>query len=143
MKRLGMILMLICASLLSFGCKYFPEASFKLADESRLPIWIKLPQGLSRSDVTVIMNYYVKPSGRTSTFILLDSKKHKVAEISGTLKGLEPIRLKNPKPGFPSGYPQYEIVTVNGVSEVIEHRQPEPVFYITDDAVVRAELGIH
>lgn len=130
------------ASLLLLGCEYFPESSFELAQESRLPIWIALPPGLSRSDVTVTMNYYVKTSGRTATFILLDSKKHKLAEVSGTLNGLEPIHLKNPKSGFPSGYPQYEIVTVNGMKEVIEHRKMEPVFYVTDDAAVRVELGV-
>jgi hypothetical protein len=87
------------------------------------------------------MNYYVKSSGRTSTFILLDSKKQKLAEAKGTQKGLEPLRLKNPPPGFPPGYPSYEIVTVNGIVEIIEHRQMEPIFYITDDPAVWAELG--
>jgi len=87
------------------------------------------------------MSYYVKPSGRTSTFILIDAKKQKVAEVSGTQNGLEPLKLKDPRPGFPAGYPSYEIVTVNGITEIIEHRQMEPIFYITDDPAVWAELG--
>ena len=88
------------------------------------------------------MNYYVKASGRTSTFMLKDTKKRKLAEMTGTQKGLEPLKLKHPRPGFPPGYPAYEIITVNGITEIIEHRQMEPIFYITDDPAVWAELGI-
>ena len=124
------------------GCEYFPESSFELARESRLPTWFSLPAGLSRSDVSVTMDYYVKSSGRTSKFTLLDAKKQKLAEVNGTLRGLEPLRLKNPHPGFPSGYPTYEIVTINGLTEIIEHRQMESVFYIVDDPAVSAELGV-
>lgn len=134
------VLIVLCLSLL--GCGHFPESSFELAHESRLPKWFALPQGLSRADVTVVMNYYVKSTGRTSQFILLDSKKQKFAEVNGTQKGFEPLRLKISRPGFPPGYPFYEIVTVNGTTEIIEHRQMEPIFYITDDPEVRAELGV-
>lgn len=128
-----------CLSLL--GCDDIPEASFELARESRLPKWFTLPPGLSRSDVTVTMNYYVKPSGRTSTFNLLDANKKKLIEVNGTQKGLEPLRRKIPQPGFPAGYPTYEIITVNGVVEIIEHRRMEPIFYIADDPAVWAELN--
>ncbi len=88
------------------------------------------------------MNYYITSSGRTSKFILLDAKKNKLAEVNGTQKGLEPLKLKNPRPGFPPGYPSYEIVTANGITEIIEHRKMEPIFYITDDPTVREELGV-
>lgn len=136
------IVVLAAASLTLFGCEYFPESTFELARESRLPKWFSLPPELSRSDVTVTMNYYVRSSGRTSTFILHDTKKQKLAEVNGTQKGLEPLKLKNPRPGFPPGYPSYEIITVNGITEIIEHRQMEPIFYITDDPAVWAELGV-
>jgi hypothetical protein len=88
------------------------------------------------------MNYYIKSSGRTSTFLLRDAKKQKIAEVSGTEKGHEPLKLKNPSPGFPPGYPTYEVITVNGITEIIEHRQMEPIFYITDDPALWAELGV-
>ena len=41
-----------------------------------------------------------------------------------------------------SGYPSYEVITVNGVIEIIEHRKLEPIFYITDDLAVLKELGV-
>jgi hypothetical protein len=31
---------------------------------------------------------------------------------------------------------------VNGITEVIEHRRMEPVFYISDDLEVRRKLGV-
>lgn len=138
----NLIILLATVCLLLLGCGHVPESSFELAHESRLPKWFSLPPGLSRADVTVTMNYYVKPSGRTSTFILLDAKRHKLAEMDGFQRGLEPLKLKKPRLGFPPNYPSYEIVTVNGVIEIIEHRQMEPIFYITDDPAVRAEFGV-
>lgn len=135
-------LFFVAMSMLLAGCSFFPEASFELARESRLPKWFVLPPGLSRTDVTVTMDYYSKASGRTATFILLDEKMQKIAEADGTLQGEKSHNLKNPTAGFPPGYPSYEIVTVNGVTEVIEHRRMEPFFYITDDPAVLAEFGL-
>ena len=39
-------------------------------------------------------------------------------------------------------YPMYEVLTANGITEVVEHRRMEPVFYITDDPEVRRKLGV-
>lgn len=140
MKFMHKLFIAICAAacLSLLGCEYFPESSFELARESRLPKWFTLPPGLSRTDVTVTMDYYLKHT----TFKLLDAKKQKLAEVNGKNKSLEPLMRKTPQPGFPAGYPSYEIITVNGVTEVIEHRQMEPIFYITDDPAVLAEFGL-
>ena len=56
------------------GCQYFPESTFQLAKESRLPKWFVIPPGLARADVSVTMNYYVTSQGRTATFVLQNSK---------------------------------------------------------------------
>ncbi len=138
-RLLAAIIAISCLAMA--GCGYFPAATFELASESRLPKWFTLPSGLSRSDVTVTMSYDINSSGRTLTFMLRDKNKKKIAEVSGTEKGKEPLKLKNQRPGFMDGYPSYEIVTVNGVTEFIEHRNKEPIFYIADDPAVRAELG--
>ncbi len=90
MRKLS-IAMLASMCLCLLGCAYFPEAMFELAPESRLPRWFTLPSGLSRSDVSVTMKYYVESNGSTAKFALLDAKrKHKLAERDGTLKGSEP-----------------------------------------------------
>lgn len=122
------------------GCGYFPESTFELASESRLPKWFTIPSGHTRADVSIAMSYYVKPWGRSATFILQDTKGQKLTRVVGKQKGSEPFHLKQPPQGFAPGYPAYEIITVNGITEIIEHRKMEPIFYITDDAAVWKEL---
>jgi hypothetical protein len=124
------------------GYEWFPESTFELASESRLPKWITLPPGLTRTDVSITMSYYSKPWGGSATFILRDTKGQIRTKVAGKVKGLEPFQLKHPPPGFPPGYPAYELITVNGITEIIEHRKMEPIFYITDDPAVWKELGV-
>jgi hypothetical protein len=122
-----------------FGCA---ESNFDLAPESRLPRWITLPPGLPRTEAKVTMDYYVMPWGRVAVFKLWDKHGNKLKQVKGKQKGLEPLTLKHHPAGFPPGYPSYEIITVNNVVDVIEHRKMEPIFYVTDDPEVRAELGV-
>jgi len=126
----------------AIGCEWFPESTFELASESRLPKWITLPPELTRADVSVSMSYYVMPWGRSATFILKDTKGRIRTKVNGRTRGLGPNQLKHPPPGFPPGYPAYEVITVNAITEIIEHRKPEPIFYITDDPAVWKELGV-
>jgi|SRR5580704_2954186 hypothetical protein len=126
----------------AIGCEWFPEATFELASESQLPKWITLPPGLTRADVTVTMSYYIMPWGSSARFTLRDKKGKVLTKVSGKLKGSAPFQLKHPPPGFPPGYPAYEAIAVNGVTEIIEHRKQEPIFYVTDDPDVRKELGL-
>lgn len=123
----------------AIGCKYFPESTFQLASESRLPKWITLPPGLTRADVSITMSYYITPWGRSAVFILRDPNGKILENVTGKLKCLQPFQLKNPPQGFASGYPAYEEIIIKGTAEMIEHRRPEPIFYITDDPVVWKE----
>jgi hypothetical protein len=124
------------------GCEYFPESTFELASESRLPKWINLPLGHTRADVSTTMSYYIKPWGRSATFIFQDAQGKTLTKVYGKVKGSEPFQLKHPPQGFAPGYPAYEVITVNGITEIIEHRKMEPIFYITDDPAVWKELGV-
>lgn len=126
----------------AIGCEWFPEATFELASESRLPKWITLPPGLTRADASVTMSYYTMPWGSSAIFMLKDTKGQIRTKVNGKVKGSEPFQLKRPPNGFPPGYPAYEVITVNGITEIIEHRKPEPIFYITDDPAVWKELGV-
>ncbi len=144
-RRLDKVLLFFVALTITgsaTGCEWFPEATFELASESRLPKGITLPPGLTRADVSITMSYYVKPWGRSATFILRDTKGQIRTKVHGKLKGLEPLQLKHPPPAFPPGYPSYEVITVNGITEIVEHRKMEPIFYITDDPAVWKELGV-
>jgi hypothetical protein len=124
------------------GCEWFPESTFELASESRLPKWITLPPGLTRADASITMSYLVMPWGRNTVFILRDAKGQVRTKVRGKTRGLGPSQLKRPPQGFPSGYPSYEVITVNGITDIIEHRKMEPIFYVTDDLAVWKELGV-
>jgi hypothetical protein len=126
----------------AIGCERFPESTFELASESRLPKWITLPPRLTRADVSITMSYYVKPWGSSATFMLKDKNGQLLTKVNGKAKGSEPFHLKHPPSGFPPGYPSYEVITLNGITEIIEHRTMEPIFYITDDPAVWKELGV-
>jgi len=88
------------------------------------------------------MDYYGGPVGRTATFILRDGRGRTVASVVGQLKGSEPLMLKPHGETGPIPYPSYEIISVNGLTEIIEHRRMEPIFYLTDDPHVKQQLGV-
>ena len=100
-------------------------------------------------------------------FTLQDAKGHIRTKVYGKEKGKGPLHLKHSpqenaacdahvnanQPAqaeqncrdndiIPGYYPAYEIITVNGITDVIEHRKMEPIFYITDDLAVWKELGV-
>jgi hypothetical protein len=130
----GILLAIVCFT--NVGCEFLAESTFKLADESRLPKWVTLPRGLTRADVSLTMSYYVMPWGRSARFILQDKNKQAIEKENGKARCRNPFQLENPSQGFPSSYPSYEAVIVNGITEIIEHRKMEPIFYVTDDPVV-------
>jgi len=122
---------------------------FELAPESRLPRWFTIPKGLSRADVTVTMYCYVSPSGRSSTFWLLDKNGNTLAKVNTVTEGLEPYVSGNAKKNASGGYdqpsemyPLYQVETANGITEVTEFKRMEPVFYISDDPQIRLKLGL-
>jgi hypothetical protein len=145
-RRIDRCLLLLVALTISgsaiVGCEYFPESTFELASESRLPKWITLPPGHTRADISLTMSYYINPLGRNVKFILRDAKTEKPIKLYGEEKDGGPFKLEHPPQGFPPGYPAYEVITVNGVIDIIEHRKMEPIFYATDDPAVWKELGV-
>jgi hypothetical protein len=87
------------------------------------------------------MAYYVGQSGRTAVFTLKDSNGSVISEVTGKQKGQEPLQRNKKLPGYPEGYPLYEIISVGEITEIIEHRKMEPIFYISDDPEIRAEFA--
>jgi hypothetical protein len=99
-----------------------------------------MPKGLSRSDVEVSLAYYSMPWGSTAQLTLRDVRGNAIdyvrveVEPSRTLNAVDP-------PSGPLPYPRFRVATGRGVTEIFEHRQMEPVFYITDDPAVKRKLG--
>ena len=118
------------------GCGHLPESTFQLASDSRLPAWMTLPPGLTRADVSITMSYYIKPWGSSAEFMLKNTRRQILEKVDGKVKCGQPFQLRDRPPGSASGYPSYEAITVNGVTEIIEHRKMEPIFHVTDDTAV-------
>jgi hypothetical protein len=119
------------------GCS---ESNFYLSPESRLPKWFDIPKDQKRDNYTVKLSYYVFPSGREA---VLELKRNgdwfSRDKVEVKLRGFEPIILKNTSDDF---YPSYEVITGSGVSDIIEHRGKNDVFFMTDDPSVWNELGV-
>ena len=141
MFLLFLVMLAIAGSVIVLS-EWIPESTFELASESRLPKWITIPPGLTRADVSITMTYYSVMWGNDATFILQDTKGKIRTKVNGKTRGRGTNYLKHTPPGFSPGYPSYSVITVNGITDIIEHRKPEPIFYITDDPAVWKELGV-
>ncbi len=107
-----------------------PESNFTLAPESRIPKWFSLPSELDRKDLKVEIFYYVPPP-----FIM--------ANLKAVLIGPPPEnKILEKKIGFVKDHPKFKdrftkpsfnIGSIDGIEEIIEHRKRGPVFYISDD----------
>ena len=40
-----------------------------------------------------------------------------------------------------TGYPAYEVIAIDGITEIVEHRKMEPIFYLSDDPAIRRSLA--
>ena len=116
-------------ALLSSACS---ESQFQLAAGSRRPIWFS---SINCDRCTVELSYYVWPWGRRATLVMYDANGRVVSTVRAKLRGQEPTS--------PSGSdPSYEVAEARGTTDVIEHRAPEPRFYMLDDDSVFRALGV-
>src|SRR4051794_13634206 len=120
---------LLLAVIFLAGCGAFPSSNYELAPESRLPRWVRLREGLSSADVRVAIWFYAPPldSGNTVVDFVDRRNGRRLARVTGN--AVE-------HPASTSSYPRWSIVSINGVVEVLEFRQVEPIFYITDDSIL-------
>ena len=117
----GSLILLILFAL--GGCRYYPEATFELAKQSRLPRWFESYVSADGGEFHVEMNYYVEPGGKVAEFLLKDKNNKVQSKV---------ISDKIPEAQLSNYYPMRLRVTVNGVTETIEHKKMEPLFYIID-----------
>ena len=119
------------------------ESNFVLSPESRLPKWFDIPEGETRGEYTGTLDYYIRSDGRIAVLKL--KKKNgffSIKKIVTKKKGLEPITLGYRAPTGPLGYPSYEILSAKGITDVVEHKYRNNIFYMNDDPDVWEKLGI-
>ena len=131
------ILPILMAAFLS-GCV---EASFILSPDSRLPKWLEAPENVPRSELVVTMDSYSTFTGGRYVFKIkrcgsLFHQKKLVVDFEDTV-----LLGQEDRPFEPLKYPTFWAVTVSGVTDIIEHRAMEPVFYMTDDPEIWKELS--
>lgn len=117
------------------GCDRFPESSFALASESRIPRWFSPPDAIHRSNLRVTLDYYIGQGGRTAV-IKLYKNGAMLEKVEGKQLGSHPLTFTQHVLGQPPPEPAYEVITVGGVVDIVEHRKMEPIFYMTDDPAV-------
>ena len=148
-KRSIFVVVVCTFSCALIGCL---ESSFDLADESRLPKGLATPPGVTRRDVSVTLDFYTPGPAQ---LILRDKSGRKLASVTGDVQGA-PIYLKAPPDPLT---PAYEIIVINGVTEIVEcipyrdganmTRNGEIVarFKVVDDPTLRKQLlaasGLH
>ena len=127
-SKLGLFIVI----LLLTGCA---ESSFELSEDSRLPVWFELPEGKTRKDVKVTLTYYVLPGGREAILKMETKGKIFPEKIKGIQRGLHPIKIE-------ASPFSYEVITAEGLTDVIEHRIKGPVFHIPDDPNIFQQLNV-
>ena len=145
-KRTFFMIVLVILVNTIIGCTV--ESVFYLSPDSRLPRWFMLPKGFTRAEVTVQEIKYLDHSEfilyATNPISAWNTPGHELSRVNAVSDGaLSLTEKQNAQGGYDKDpYPLYEALTVNGITEVLEYKQREPIFYITDDPEVRMRLGL-
>ena len=111
----------------------FPESQFRLAPESRLPRWFSIPGEYKREDVSVEIFYYAPLFGNTNFIAYLNGPPPEQKKLDKKYGRAErhPVSKKKLEAKV-DHYPSF-LITVAGVTELIEHRHMAPIFHVSDD----------
>ena len=150
LSRVVLVICLLASCSPTRGCI---ESQFKLAPESRLPTWLRIPSDVSRSEVSLELYYYAPLSDSVDDTVFVATVKGMPRqEISArhwwhprTKRQLDVYYATEPRPKFP--HPSYVVVEVNSEIDVIEHRKRseqnrEPtgaLFWMTDNPDILRE----
>jgi hypothetical protein len=112
----------------------FVESNFLLANDSRLPVWIKVPDGYARNDVTVSLFLY---SFNKVRFVVRGPKPERkiLINIITTADWHEVTREEVARRGNYIFAPQYYSVTYKNVKDIVSFPCKGAVFWMVDDVV--------
>ena len=122
------------------SCSWFPESTFTISPESRLPRWITL-NGVSRSDVTLRVDFIVPLITEEYARVTVVGRDGNVRErIDASETSSVGVQTANGAPAR-GEYPNYQVVAVNGVTDIFEQRAAQNVLYMCDEAAVWSKLA--
>jgi len=120
---------------------YLPESQFRLDRESRLPRWFAVRKEYKREDLDVEIYYYVAPFGKTNfiAYLIGPPPERKKLEKKYGVKRWHPGSEKKWYAKY-DHYPDFNIVTIDGITELIEHRHMAPIFHVSDDSELKRDI---
>lgn len=146
MKKQGAgVFIIFFISIILAGCdlRYgLEESNFQLSEDSRFPKWFNL-QDHPRKDLKMTVTFYTHPIFKNKVKMVLYGPlpdRKKLMEKIGDSQW-HPFTEQQFKEQKKYGvYPNYSIITVDGIAEVFEQRKQEDILYITDDPQITSIL---
>jgi len=131
------VVAIVLAALAS--CSWFPESTFTLAPESRLPRWVEL-HGRQRSDVDIRVDFIVPLLSRAYAQVTVTDRQGSVIMVA---KAEEPGAGVQTAEGAPAhlDYPNYTVAAMSGIVDIFEQRAATNALYMCDDPAVWAKLA--
>jgi hypothetical protein len=134
------LLLILCS--LFLGCRLrcgAIESILQLAPESRLPRWVNI-SGYQREDLTMEITCCVVPfGGRAEIDVYGPPPERKLLLEKAGKERWHPLSDRDRYNKYPNTkYPNYSIITIDGVDEVFEQREDIDILYITDDPNITA-----
>jgi hypothetical protein len=121
------------------SCSLFPESTFTLAPESRLPRWVDL-HGKQRSEVDIRVDFIVPLLSRAYAQVTVTDRRGSVIMIA---RAEEPGAGVQTAKGAPAhlDYPNYTVAAMSGTVDIFEQRAATNTLYMCDDPAVWAKLA--
>jgi len=120
------------------------ESEFKLAQESRLPVWFSpLSDDTKREELTVNLRFYTPIFGGNDAVLVLKKGIFPLKRVSGKSEFHAKHRTWARENWPERARPAFTYITVDGVTELVEFKKKGPIFYISTESSVKEVMGQH
>ncbi len=122
-RRWFLLFLLLWVSWIEVCTRIFPESSFNLSSDSRLPRWFTLPEGVSRAEVSAGLDIYSNGSYKIR---LIRPGGEVLAEVN--IPAEDTVSIEG-----------YDLMTAHGTQEVIQF-YGVGTFRVVDDPALLKQL---
>ena len=142
MKRIAILLFLALFLTVCNPIRGFLESEFTLSPESQLPVWFsELPENIKREDLTIYLQYYTPIFDVDDAVLIVKHGWRTLYKETGISKHHPKYWAWANKDWPARSHPGYVNLTINGKTEIIEHKKMEPIFYISNEAAIKHTMG--